>query len=370
MRAWPCSLVAVLASGCFVSEPGLYSVVNAEEIGSVESSPAIQGRDGGGSALVFDRVVFAFGDTVLNVPDIEGEQWHHNSFSFTDDRDASDGIGPLSEPLDAAGAPRYFIAPTAEEAAFNQAHRGEHCESPCGARWAVWPGEPIWDEKRQRALAFYGLIYAEPGDFNFHSVGASLAVWSSFEAEPERPIVNPDAEHPTLVWSEDELAPGVGGQIVGDELWSFACTSDGFLHPCMLMSAPLDRVLEHDAWRYWDGGGWSPSAARAKELFQGAPIMSVEWNAYLESFMVLYSVPLTNDVALRTAPELTGPWSESTQLFSAKRAEGFTYDAVAHSAFAEDGGRVIYVTYSQPTGETWFSTRFPIVRVELLRRND
>ncbi len=81
---------------------------------------------------------------------------------------------------------------------------------------------------------------------------------------------------------------------------------------------------------------------------------------------------LTSDVALRTAPHLTGAWSESTVLFSAKRPDddSWTYDALAHIAYDQDGGRVIYVTYSQPTGETWFSARFPIVRVELLRRRE
>jgi len=124
------------------------------------------------------------------------------------------------------------------------------------------------------------------------------------------------------------------------------------------------------AWRFWSGAGWSSRAGEALELFDGAPIMSVHRNDYLDAYMVVYSAPLSDEVVLRTAPELSGPWSEPKRLFLADHgaSDGFTYDAVAHADFAEDGGRVIYVTYSQPTGETWFSTRFPVVRVELLRR--
>jgi hypothetical protein len=102
-------LLLPLLAGCFVAEPGLVTVVEAREVGALEQSAKIQGRDGGGSAVVWDRTVFIFGDTVLNVPDVEGETWHHNSFSSTLDSDASDGIGPLSEPLDEAGAPRNLI---------------------------------------------------------------------------------------------------------------------------------------------------------------------------------------------------------------------------------------------------------------------
>ncbi len=137
------------------------------------------------------------------------------------------------------------------------------------------------------------------------------------------------------------------------------------------MSAPLDRVLEREAWRYWSGAGWSGDVSEALPLFDGAPIMSVHRSDYLDAYMAVYSVPLSDDVVLRTAPELGGPWSEPLLLFRADHSagDGFTYDAVAHAEFAEDDGRVIYVTYSRPTGETWFSTRFPVVRVELLRQS-
>ena len=78
----------------------------------------------------------------------------------------------------------------------------------------------------------------------------------------------------------------------------------------MLTSAPLERALERDAWRYWSGAGWSPDAASASELFHGAPIMSVHFNAYLGAYVAVYSAPLSDDVVLRTAPSLSGPWSE------------------------------------------------------------
>ena len=159
----------------------------ATELGTIRQSTKIQGRDGGQSGRVWGHSIFTFGDTVMNVQDEEGTNWHNNSYAVSDARMAQLDLG-FSERLDLAGAPRYFIAPTADEDAFNIAHRGSPCSAaPCGARWAVWPGAPVWDADSSRALIFYQLIYAEPGDFNFHGVGASVAVWSDFAADPTRP---------------------------------------------------------------------------------------------------------------------------------------------------------------------------------------
>lgn len=370
MRRVLLALCVALGAGCS-DDPPLAVVVSARELGFLDQSPAIQGRDGGESARVWGRTVFAFGDTVLDVPDAEGQTWHHNSFSFTDDTDASDGIGPLVERNDAAGAPIYFVAPTADEAAFNVAHRGDPCmEMPCGARWAAWPGEPVWDAARGRALVFYELIYAEPGDFNFRGVGQSLAVWTSFDDVPARPELSPGSAHPTLLWAEGERAPGIAPQVVGEDLFAFECRKASLSRPCVLFSAPLSRALEHDAWRVWTGDGWSASPSDGEDLFDGAPIMSVHWNTWLGAYVAVYSRPLGNDVVMRTAPALTGPWSDEGLLFVANRgtASGWTYDAVAHAELSGDGGRILYVTYSQPTGVTWFSGRFPLVEVVLARR--
>ena len=212
------ALVVALLAGC---SPGSFGA-QATEVGVLPQSPTIQGRDGGPSGVVWGHSVWTFGDTVLDLSDAEGTNWHHNSFSITDDRQAADGLTGFTERLDGAGAPRYLLAPTAEEAVFNAEHRGDPCKvTPCGARWAVWPGPPIWDAARSRALLFYGLIYAEPGDFNFRGVGQSVAVWSDFAAEPQRPVVTPGAEHPTVLFPTGEPPWGTAALIDDDQLYAF-----------------------------------------------------------------------------------------------------------------------------------------------------
>ena len=63
--------------------------------------------------------------------------------------------------------------------------------------------------------------------------------------------------------------------------------------------------------------------------------------------MVVYGGSGSNDVMMRTAPSLTGPWSEEERLFTAQRASGSTYDANVHPELAESDGLVQYVTFSR-----------------------
>ncbi|MEZ4451207.1 MAG: DUF4185 domain-containing protein [Nannocystaceae bacterium] len=362
-RALP--FVVIVAAPLLVAcHGGGPEVASAEEIAVVAQNPAIQGRDGGGSARCFGRSVWVYGDTVLNDPDEEGQNWHHNSYSITDDVSAADGIDGFLEPGDSVGAPRHFIPPTASEAEFNAAHRGDPCmEEPCGARWAVWPGTPIWDEEGQRALIFYGLIYAEPGDFNFSGKGTGIAIWTDPDSVAERPVIDADAEHPDLLFGEHEPGWGSGTNIVDGHLYTFGCDSDDDVRDrCRLARAPLDRILERSEWRFFADDGWVEDYREADALFTGAPIMEVSWSDHHQAWLAIYTQPFDSWIVARTAPELWGPWSREEKIYEAPEDDP-PYDAMQHPDFAEEGGRIQYITYSRHT-TGWFGTEFPLIRVE------
>ena len=361
MQRWTAiGVLAVGLVGCRAPGP---EVVSAVEIGTLEQSEAIDGRDGGGSALAWGRSVWVYGDTVLTVPDEQGRNWHHNSYSITDDLDASDGITGFVEPLDSAGAPQHFIPPSPAEQAFNDAHYGDDClEEPCGARYAVWPSEPFFDEARDRALVFYGLIYAEPGDFNFSGVGQSLAIWDDPDGRPVRPVIDPEAEHPDLLFGPDDPAWGTASAIVDDLLYTFACDGDdGPGHRCRLARVGVESIHQRSAWQFWTADGWSADMGAADVLFEGAPIMSLSWSRFLDAWLVVYSAPFASEIVGRTASELTGPWSREGVLYDA--GDDAPYDAMHHPEYEEGDGRVQYITYSRHTSG-WFGTEFPIIRVE------
>lgn len=362
------SLALALSLGFGCSEapaPGV-SLASARDLGALTFTPVVRGRDGGASFRFGARSVWLFGDTTLNRANADGQTWLNDSWSYTESESAAAGI-TLRDRLDSAGGLSEFFPLTADERAFNVAHRGDPCaQAPCGARWAFWPGATVVDPTTGRALIFYGKISAAPGDFNFHSVGQSIATWDDFDRAPARPVVSPGSAEPTLLFTQSEPAFGAAAVLVDGVLYAYACGQSGLSKPCKLGRVAIAHALERSAWRFWTSSRWSPSVSEAETLFEGNDILSVTWAPALSRFIAVYAEPLGRTVVLRTALHPEGPWSSTLTLFEAQApsdGNGWVYDAQAHGEFSEDGGRVQYVTYSRSTG--FFQSEFRLVRVAL-----
>lgn len=338
------------------ASPAALRVTSAREVFVLPRHAAIQGRDGGSSGLAFGRSVWAYGDTVLDVPDARGEQWHTNSAATAEVVAWKAGFETTR---DAAGVPDYFIARTDEEIAWDNAHAADPCEAaPCGSRWAIWPGPPLFDAASQRAWIFYGL-------YNDHNPsGIGVAVWRGLDQRPERVRVGDS----WLLFTRDE-PEYINAPIVRDgHLYAFGCVLKGWDRPCTLGRAPIAQVAERAAWRFFDGEVWVEDFRRARTLFDGHPIMSVGWNAHLERFVLITSPPFERGVFARTATRLEGPWSDPKLLF--ETPDKPAYDAIHHPELEEEGGRVQYISYSRPTGRGWFGAEHAIWRVELSREGE
>jgi hypothetical protein len=285
------------------------SVVQATDLGATGTNPKIVGRDGGYSGVFAGHVVWVFGDTFLANPNAEGQSLISDSWSFTDDFNAQDGITGFQERDDAAGAPTMILQLSAAERAFNAAHQGTSCQQqPCGARWALWPGAIVADPARNRALIFYQVVSAQPGNFNFHAVGYSVATWQNFADLPQRPTIDAGAEHPDLLFGQNEPSFGSAALVQGDTLYVYGCSSSGFSVPCVLGRVALENVTELSAWSFYAGdGNWSNRVGDAAWVFTGNPIVNVSWNDYLQRFVAVYNSPLSANVMMRTAPESRRP---------------------------------------------------------------
>lgn len=343
-------------------------VASVTDLGAIESAQVIRGRDGGYSGVFDGRSVWLFGDTVLEQADEHGQSWHHNSWSWTSDLDASDGIDGFQERVDMAGAPRPLFPLTPSEQSFNDTHFGSGCsEEPCGARWAHWPGAIVSDSVRTRALVFYSKVYAEPGNFNFRAVGYSLAIWRDFEAEPERPEFGTVPGHPTLLFSDVEPSFGSAAVIVDQTLYVYGRKGSSVRKPIHIARVPLERALDRGSWRYFAGStGWVDDLDDSKSVFDGNDILSVFYSSHSATYIAVYSEPLSRDILLRSASCPEGPWSESTRLFRAMEPEGdsgWIYDALAHPEYTQGDDGAIYVTYSRATG--FFESELRLVSVEL-----
>ncbi|HOX42506.1 MAG TPA: DUF4185 domain-containing protein [Myxococcota bacterium] len=358
-----------LLAGCGEEGPPPEAAVRAtRDLGLVESAASIRGRDGGYSLLRDGQAVFFFGDTILASPGEDGSSWRNNTCAASADLDARDGLGGFVEREDALGAPVECFPRTAQEAAFNLAHQGDPCQTePCGARYAVWPGAVVDDPERARALAFYHLIYAEPGDFNFSRVGSSLAVWPDGQAAPERPELAPGAEHPTQLFPLSDPAFGSAALVDQDRLYAYACETDWVAKPCRLGRAPLADALDRARWEFWAGeAGWVDEPARAEPVMEGNDMLAVGWNRHLERFLAVYNQPMDHRVMLRTAPRPEGPWSaplEAFECLAPTEGSGWIYDALPHPELAREDGRVQYLTFSRATG--FLMSELRLVELEL-----
>ncbi len=346
-------------------------VVSAKDLGAIPTNPEILGRDGAYSALFQGQSVWVYGDTFLTNADAEDRTLISDSWSYTSDLNAQDGITGFQEHLDSIGAPTMILPETTEEQSFNAAHNSNNCQQqPCGARWALWPGSIVVDPVANQALIFYGVVSSLPGDFNFQQVGSSVATWSSLQDVPQRPSFYPAlvAGHPDLMFNQNEPSFGSAAFISNGMLYAYGCgvpTSSND-KSCRLGKVNPAHVQDRSAWTFYAGNGnWSSNLSNAVSVFDGNDILSVSWNGYLQQYVAVYSVTLTQNVVLRTAPNPEGPWSDEIPAFTALApASGWIYDAHSHAEYDVNGGQTIYVSYSRSTPAP-FSSEVRLVAVTL-----
>jgi hypothetical protein len=355
--------------GCGASgPPASLAVVQTTDLGVIGSNPGILGRDGGYSGTFAGNSVWVFGDTFLANPNADGQTLISDSWESTTDLNATAGISGFQTPEDSAGAPAMLLSYTATEQAFNAAHQGNPCpQQPCGARWALWPGPVVADTARNRALVFYQVVMAQPGNFNFAAVGYSVATWQNFADQPQRPTINPTAEHPDLLFGQNDPDFGSAAFASEDTLYAYACNGNILGAPCVLGQVALENVLNLTAWIFYAGNGnWSGNVADAVTVMNAAPIMSVSWNDYLQCYVAVYNAPFSQDVMMRTSPKPEGPWSQEVTAFEAlvpTNGGSAVHDALAHPEFNGNDGQIMYVTYSHSTGA--FTSDLQLVSVEV-----
>jgi hypothetical protein len=339
------------------------AVVDVTDLGPLETTPAVKARDGGYSAAFQGRSVWLYGDSILSLAGEDGTSWRDNSWSFTADLDPSDGLSGFEEPTDALGAPVEFFPETADEAAYNDAHRdtGAGCaDEPCGAREVLWPKAMVTSEDDASALIFYVKIHGEPGDWNFFDRGTGIATWSAFDAPIERPVVR-DGDEPTLLWDAGGIAPGTAALVESGTIYAYSCEEAAVGRPCRLGRVAFADALDPAAWSYFDGRDWSADPDAAASLFDGAPQLSVAWNAALGRYLAVYDDLGT--VRIRTASAPEGPWSRAIAAFDTEEPAdgGWTYCGIAHPEY--DDGASILVSYYRGTGD--WTGEIRVVRVTL-----
>jgi Domain of unknown function (DUF4185) len=295
--------------------------------------------------------VWLYSDTFLAKPDAQDRTLISDSWSFTTDLNAQDGISAFQEQLDSTGTPTMILPETATEQAFNQAHNVNNCPAqPCGARWALWPSAIVVDPADNSALIFYMVVSAQSGAFNFQSIGNSVAKWQGLQSLPQRPILNPPmvAGHPDVMFTANQPEFGDAAFVSNGTLYAYGCgiPANSFDKGCRLGRVDRSRAQDLSAWTFYAGNGnWSSNVGDATSLFDGGG--SISWNNFLQRYVAVYSQGFSQNVMIRTSPRPEGPWSGEAVAFVAMTpSTGNVYDAHSHPEYDVNGGQTIFVSYS------------------------
>lgn len=80
------------------------------------------------------------------------------------------------------------------------------------------------------------------------------------------------------------------------------------------------RILNPEAYDYWNGTRWTSSPAAAATIVPpNVGELSVRWNSYYRRWLMMYLDDPAGEIHLRTARQLTGPWSSPKIVTTSKQ---------------------------------------------------
>lgn len=289
---------------------------SAEGVGPAASSPLARiDRDAGISTRLSDgSVLWLFGDSAEPLAGGGFRYFVNNTAAW-----APAGSPSVTRDGVVAGdRPARFATPTA---AFPTCPPG--IPNP-----AMWPlsavSIPVPGQQRDRVLAYFQNVCLGP-EHAVESRGVALVEWTYDRSDPPsgRPIEG------TVLTQRlfDDNSYG-NAAVIGDDglLYAYACEgSDGGWLPdafgeCTVARVDPSDAGDPDAYRFWDGGGWSaerddavtmPMPDGVEGVTNPVATLTVTRDAALGVYVMAYSPwpGYTHKVAVRVATTPIGPWT-------------------------------------------------------------
>ncbi len=88
-----------------------------------------------------------------------------------------------------------------------------------------------------------------------------------------------------------------------------------------LARVPQHMALDKAAYQYWTGTCWATNDPAAATDIVPAPVgeLSVRYNSYYKKWLMMYLIDPKGEVVIRTASQLTGPWSPAQIVVTSKQ---------------------------------------------------
>ena len=312
-----------------------------------ENSVGVTGQDGATSiALPSDEAFWLFGDT------IEGPFESIRGLALDDKLSSTAALVPAQDVSEGIKQFRFLTQPDGKRP--RQVIPFAAHEDPATQR--VWPIHGTCVDNT--VYVFYHRISLLPGvDVfeNFRLDGMGIATATTGEWQFER-LRAPDGTRE--FWKGDQPTFGVFVEQRDDYVYLWGSLMTGMFlartRPNTIANlASYEYLVEAPAERNPHiEPRWSKTFAPTASLFDSVPNeMSAAYNRHLKCYTAIHSYLRENKIALRTAPEIYGPWSEAEIVFRPERIkdDDLTYAAKEHPELARDNGRIIYVTFVNST---------------------
>jgi hypothetical protein len=315
------------------------AVDHVDDLGAFSAPSTVVGRDGTSSALVGGALVWTFGDTFLTKA---------NAQDHTSVRSSTAGWSTLppwpslalAEPLDDAGLPMQLVPYTPAELLQNT--------TDASNGYALWPGPTVATDTTGDTIVFFEHVIRQNGSgFHVDAIGTAHVALNATQA----------ARDPAFLFQSPEPLFGNGGATVdGGNVHLFNCEMGGFLDfQCKVARAPIASATMRGAYTFWNGTSWVGDVTQAAPFIDHASyVLSVEMNPWLGRWVAIYTKPLSNDVGLRAADALTGPWTDPEVVVPGSTSgivtsdAGLNYLAKEHVALRSLDGRQIVISYAHP----------------------
>jgi hypothetical protein len=291
----------------------------------------VGGTDLGSMFMLDGKLVMTFGDTFAKP---FTDDWRSNVMAFSSDTDPADGITFDSMVTDRPGHAKELIDQSAvpgEEVTVIPTY-GTAVD---GRMYLHYMAVREWQEPGHWALNQSGLAYSDDNG----------QTWKVSD----------------VVWPGDSNFGQVAMVPRGDDIYLYGIPGGRF-GGVRLAKVAKDKLLDASAYRYWDGTTWGTSPANAKTIVP-APVgeLSVQYNSYYRTWLMTYLNDETDAVVLRTAPELTGPWSDEQPVVTAQEAPAL------YAPFMPprwNNGPDIYFALSQfgPYNVFWWHTSLKVAK--------
>ncbi|HEX7036727.1 MAG TPA: DUF4185 domain-containing protein [Pseudomonadales bacterium] len=255
----------------------------------------IHGADLGHMFWHRGKLHMVFGDT-FGYPGLGGRNWRSNTMAVIADPDPASGL-PFEAMITGDNGLAKELIPSKKVDRVEKTVIPTYGVSTGGRMVLHYMSVRQWGKHGVWEVGHSGLAYSDDDGATWHTPAS--AVWPRGSGFEQVAFV----KHDGWIYSFG----------IGEGRWSGV----------RLRRVAPEHILERDAYQYWSGSEWSGAIEAATPVVPApAGELSVAYSERHRRWLMMYLHPQRKAIVLRTAPELTGPWSAEQPVVTAREYPG------------------------------------------------